>query len=797
MSTLKLLTRKAILFIGLFLMGISLWAQTYVTNGTAVDLGGDRFRLTQALNSQAGSVWFQNQLDLNFDFSIDVSLYFGTNNGGADGIAFVLQPVCNGIGGIGGGIGYQGISPSFAVEYDTWQNGNLQDPTADHMAIQQNGNLTHTAPSMLAGVHNLPNIENGVNHSSLLTWTAATKTFQVSFDGNLIFTYSADIVSTIFGNNSKVFWGFTAATGAANNLQIVEMENVSFTATTPFTVTDASCPNTADGAIDMMIVGGAGPHTYLWSDGSTAEDRSGLAAGNYSVSVTDANGCVSSYAMAVGATPDVLPPAIACSADLVVDNDAGLCGAVVLYSPATFTDGCPLAPLSIPGYSNLGSLGSSTYFLSNASTNAVNAGNQATALGGHLVVISSAAENSFVATAAGGRAWIGLDDVDSEGKFNWVTGEAVSYSNWANNEPNNDLGIEDYVEINRFGPGLWNDLPVNIGLRYIVEFDGVALHTAGLGSGCFFSVGTHVVSYTATDAAGNTSDCSFNITVNDTEAPDCQSKDITINLDDTGNATISTMMINNGSTDNCQILGMALDRTDFDCTDAYDYLINGNTRTVTLTVTDIYNNASDCMAEVTVLYSGDDADCDGVGDECDVCMNGDDAVDNNNDGMPDCAYYPGPTDLDADWYCSKNNKKVKIYVCHRPPGNPANFHTICISENAVQTHINHGDWVGPCVSCEGTMKKANVANEIYNSLSIAPNPTNDYINIHFDTESDSEIQLSISNFLGEMIYTQSNISPLTMHDYKINITEQFIPGVYLITIEQDNNRSTTRVMIAK
>ena len=40
-----------------------------------------------------------------------------------------------------------------------------------------------------------------------------------------------------------------------------------------------------------MITSGTLPITYLWSNGSTAEDPTDLSAGIYSVTVTDANGC--------------------------------------------------------------------------------------------------------------------------------------------------------------------------------------------------------------------------------------------------------------------------------------------------------------------------------------------------------------------------------------------------------------------------------------------------------------------------------------------------------------------------
>ncbi len=38
----------------------------------------------------------------------------------------------------------------------------------------------------------------------------------------------------------------------------------------------------------------------------------------------------------------------------------------------------------------------------------------------------------------------------------------------------------------------------------------------------------------------------------------------------------------------------------------------------------------------------------------------------------------------------------KVEVCHIPPDNPANFHTIRVSENALSAHLAHGDLGGPC-----------------------------------------------------------------------------------------------------
>jgi hypothetical protein len=55
---------------------------------------------------------------------------------------------------------------------------------------------------------------------------------------------------------------------------------------------DVSCNAGNNGAIAITVTGGTPGYTYSWNDGSTAKDRTNLVAGVYSVTVTDANGCI-------------------------------------------------------------------------------------------------------------------------------------------------------------------------------------------------------------------------------------------------------------------------------------------------------------------------------------------------------------------------------------------------------------------------------------------------------------------------------------------------------------------------
>lgn len=45
---------------------------------------------------------------------------------------------------------------------------------------------------------------------------------------------------------------------------------------------------------------------------------------------------------------------------------------------------------------------------------------------------------------------------------------------------------------------------------------------------------------------------------------------------------------------------------------------------------------------------------------------------------------------------ARKQYQEKVVICHIPPGNPGNAHTISVSPNAVPAHLAHGDTLGPC-----------------------------------------------------------------------------------------------------
>ena len=125
---------------------------------------------------------------------------------------------------------------------------------------------------------------------------------------------------------------------------------------------------------------------------------------------------------------------------------------------------------------------------------------------------------------------------------------------------------------------------------------GIATLVAAPNSFTCSEVGVNVVLLTVTDNNGNISTCNANVTVEDNVAPVALCQDITVQLDATGNATITGADIDGGSTDACGIATLVAAPNSFTCSEV-------GVNVVLLTVTDNNGNISTCNANVTVEES--------------------------------------------------------------------------------------------------------------------------------------------------------------------------------------------------
>ena len=125
-----------------------------------------------------------------------------------------------------------------------------------------------------------------------------------------------------------------------------------------------------------------------------------------------------------------------------------------------------------------------TYLLTEQAATWEEAQAEAQRWGGNLVTINDAAEDSFLTNAFGADTyWIGISDRNQEGVFEWASGEAVGYTNWAAGEPDDYAGTQDYGTLNYGDARQWNDEHGYRSLRGIVELssaDVSALESVGL-----------------------------------------------------------------------------------------------------------------------------------------------------------------------------------------------------------------------------------------------------------------------------------------------------------------------------
>jgi hypothetical protein len=187
---------------------------------------GPVLRVTPATTGQHGAAYGTAAVTLGVGSTFSTSFQFRfTAAGGiapADGITFVLAKSTTGLGGAGGGIGYLGVPDSVAIEFDTFNNGEVG--ASNHVGVNTGGVLANNGISP----YGVSVCDFGTGHtgdgcmSNGHIWTVT-----ITYDGMLLDVFLKDETLTELHiiddlpidvaaalGTSTAFVGFTSGTGA-------------------------------------------------------------------------------------------------------------------------------------------------------------------------------------------------------------------------------------------------------------------------------------------------------------------------------------------------------------------------------------------------------------------------------------------------------------------------------------------------------------------------------------------------------------------------------------------------------
>lgn len=221
----------------------------------------------------------------------------------AIGLNFAATPVST-AGGSDGAINLT-VSNAAAPLTFNWSNGAVTEDLTGLTAGQYCVTVTDNNGCTATGCENISQpgcnlaITNvtktnatcfGANNGSIaITTTGGVGNVEYSINGGSTWAASGVFNNLAAGNyNVQVRDGNGCSVIANNNPYVVSQPTEIILSTT---ITNASQNGASDGAIDLSVSGGTPPYTYNWSNTAQTEDIANLAAGNYCVTVTDANGC--------------------------------------------------------------------------------------------------------------------------------------------------------------------------------------------------------------------------------------------------------------------------------------------------------------------------------------------------------------------------------------------------------------------------------------------------------------------------------------------------------------------------
>jgi gliding motility-associated-like protein len=211
------------------------------------------------------------------------------------------DPLCNGdcngsiIVSGNGGIGtlqysVDGINFQASSTFNNLCAGNYTVTVQDSNMCQNTVQTNLTNPQLLvlnSIVSNDVSCNGGNNGSIIINVSGGTGALSYSIDNGVTFSSSSNFTGLSVGSYNVVIQDANGCTVNGGIVDIFEPLPISI----PNTISNVGCFGGTDGWISISPQGGTPPYSFLWSSGGNLPLESNLAAGNYTVTVTDANGC--------------------------------------------------------------------------------------------------------------------------------------------------------------------------------------------------------------------------------------------------------------------------------------------------------------------------------------------------------------------------------------------------------------------------------------------------------------------------------------------------------------------------
>ncbi|MBI1226001.1 MAG: HYR domain-containing protein [Bacteroidetes bacterium] len=333
------------------------------------------------------------------------------------------------------------------------------------------------------------------------------------------------------GTTTVQTFSYTDASGNTGTCSFnVTVEN---TLTYAAVLSDITCAGACDGAVNVSVSGGLQPVTITWSNGG---DGTGLCAGNYSATVSDAGGCSSTMNFTIN-EPQPLTLSLTSTNPACANDNSGTIQAVVTGGNGSYNFDWTNGSTG----DNLTGLGSGVYTVIVTDFNGCSLSETVTLVATDTEAPTLVLQNASVALGTNGS--VTLDPA----LFDAGSTDNCGIANW-NVSPNTfdcgDLGVHVVTLTATDGSGNSSTntamvtvtdnivpvitCPANVAISYCNPTATFALPTVtdnctlnpalliqtnGLPSGSDFPAGITTQTFSYTDLAGNNATCSFTVTV--------------------------------------------------------------------------------------------------------------------------------------------------------------------------------------------------------------------------------------------------------------------------------------------